>query len=147
MIVLCPQLFHMIDCTYCAYLCFFLVDRAVEAFAEQLDASHKVTCPWKGSSCADSLVQFPPTPQSALIGGYKDRCDGLLQFISLPMIALTAIETMRLTRSSQIDRLLSQPYTFLSGELGYKADSTPGLELSRDDSLYNYSLVCSSITS
>ncbi|XP_020091545.1 uncharacterized protein LOC109712405 [Ananas comosus] len=116
------------------------VDRAVEAFAEQLDASHKVTCPWKGSSCADSLVQFPPTPQSALIGGYKDRCDGLLQFISLPMIALTAIETMRLTRSSQIDRLLSQPYTFLSGELGYKADSTPGLELSRDDSLYNYSL-------
>nr|XP_029120875.1 uncharacterized protein LOC105046736 isoform X2 [Elaeis guineensis] len=115
------------------------VDHAGEAFAEQLDAGHKVTCPWRGSCCADSLVQFPPSPPSALIGGYKDRCDGLLQFHSLPIIASSAIEMMRFTRRNQIDRLLSQPHTFLSGELGCKADSTPGLEISRDDAFCSHS--------
>ncbi|XP_038970484.1 uncharacterized protein LOC120104082 isoform X2 [Phoenix dactylifera] len=115
------------------------VDHAGEVFAEQLDAGHKVTCPWRGNCCADSLVQFPPTPPSALIGGYKDRYDGLLQFHSLPVIASSAVETMRLTRSSQTDRLLSQAHTFFSGELGCKADSTPGLEIPRDDSFWSHS--------
>ncbi|CAM0876657.1 unnamed protein product [Alopecurus aequalis] len=103
------------------------VANAGETFAEQLDASHKNSCPWRGSSCADSLVQLHLT-QSALIGGFKDRCDGLLQFISLPVIASSAIENMRLTRAAHINRLLTQSITFLSGELGYKADSTPGVD-------------------
>ncbi|XP_073107735.1 uncharacterized protein [Elaeis guineensis] len=115
------------------------VDHAGEAFAEQLDAGHKGTCPWRGNSCANSLVQFPPTPPSALIGGYKDRCDGLLQFHSLPVITSSAVETMRFTRSSQIDRLLSQPHTFLSGELACKADSAPGLEIPRHDAFWSHS--------
>ncbi|KAG6506518.1 hypothetical protein ZIOFF_031842 [Zingiber officinale] len=54
------------------------VDQAVETFAEQLDAGHKDSCSWRGNCCADSLVQFPPMLPSAIIGGYKDRCDGLL---------------------------------------------------------------------
>ncbi|KAI3911109.1 hypothetical protein MKW92_024762 [Papaver armeniacum] len=80
---------------------------AGEAFAKQLDLGHKVSCPWKGNNCAESLVQFPPTPQSALIGGYKDQCDGLLQFQSLPVISGSAIEEMRISRSSQSQKLIS----------------------------------------
>ncbi|VAI22840.1 unnamed protein product [Triticum turgidum subsp. durum] len=104
------------------------VTNAGEAFAEQLDASHKNSCPWRGNSCADSLVQLHLT-QSALIGGFKDRCDGLLQFLSLPVIAPSAIENMRLTRAAQINRLLTQSISFLSGELGYKAENTPGVDI------------------
>ncbi|KAK1643548.1 hypothetical protein QYE76_061353 [Lolium multiflorum] len=109
------------------------VANAGEAFAEQLDASHKNSCPWRSSSCADSLIQLHLT-QSALIGGFKDRCDGLLQFLSLPVIASSAIENMRLTRAAQVNRLLTQSITFLSGELGYKADSTPGVDIHQGSS-------------
>lgn len=114
------------------YLLFVLVDRAVEAFTEQLDAGHKDSCSWRGNCCADSLVQFPPTPPSVIIGGYKDRCDGLLQFPSLPVVASSAIETMRLTRSTQIDKFLAQLSGFFSGELGCKADSNAARKISRD---------------
>ncbi|XP_006836346.2 uncharacterized protein LOC18427229 isoform X1 [Amborella trichopoda] len=115
------------------------VDSAGEAFAKQLDLGHKVSCPWKGNSCAESLVQFPPTPLSALIGGYKDRCDALSQFLSLPVIASSVIEKMRLSRSAQIDRLLSQPQILAMGEFCSKADSIPGPE-SREEATYLYSL-------
>lgn len=106
---------------------------AGEAFAEQLDSRHKVECPWRGNSCVDSLVQFSLTA-STLVGGYKDRCDSLLQFSTLPVIASSAIETIRLTRSVQLDHLLSQPPNFLSGELG--ADPT------QLDSSSGYAYVC-----
>uniref|UniRef100_A0A0E0E7G8 Uncharacterized protein n=1 Tax=Oryza meridionalis TaxID=40149 RepID=A0A0E0E7G8_9ORYZ len=114
------------------------VANAGEAFAEQLDASHLGDCPWRGNSCADSLVQFHLTP-SALVGGFKDRCDGLLQFISLPVIARSAIDSMKLTRSPQIDRVLSQAITILSGELGYKTDSTTGIDINHQDASCSYS--------
>ena len=120
-----------------------LVASAGEAFAEQLDAAHQNSCPWRGNSCADSLVQLPLT-QSALIGGFKDRCDGLLQFTSLPVIASSAIENMRMARSAQIDRLLSQSITFLSGVLGCKAECTAGVEIHQDASC-DYSQVCFSL--
>lgn len=84
-----------------------------EEFANQLDEGHSVTCPWRGNSCAESLVQFPPTPPSALIGGYKDRCDGLLQFPYLPVVAASAIDQMKLSRGPEIDRFLVQPSGFL----------------------------------
>ncbi|XP_074582481.1 uncharacterized protein LOC141838799 [Curcuma longa] len=131
----------VIECESCgAQLTFTLsaswtsteVDRAVEAFTEQLDAGHKDSCSWRGNCCADSLVQFPPTPPSVIIGGYKDRCDGLSQFPSLPVVASSAIETMRLTRSTQIDQFLAQPSGFFSGELGCKADSNAARKISRD---------------
>ncbi|XP_062214393.1 uncharacterized protein LOC133915300 [Phragmites australis] len=109
------------------------VANAGEAFAKQLDAAHQSSCPWRGNSCADSLVQLHLT-QSAIIGGFKDRCDGLLQFTSLPVIATFAIENMRLTRGMQIDRLLSQSITFLSGGLGCKAESTAGVDIHQDSS-------------
>lgn len=108
------------------------VQNAGEAFAKQLDSAHKVNCPWRGNSCPESLVQFPPTPQSALIGGYKDRCDGLLQFQSLPIVATSAIELMRVSRGPQVDR-------FLSGEVDIKPESIPELESSQDGALCLYS--------
>jgi hypothetical protein len=88
------------------------------------------------------LVQFHLTP-SALVGGFKDRCDGLLQFISLPVIASSAIENMKQTRSIQIDRILSQSVTILSGELGYRTDSTTGIDISQQDEICGYSQVLS----
>ncbi|KAJ4849082.1 hypothetical protein Tsubulata_042185, partial [Turnera subulata] len=113
------------------------VDSAVEAFAKQLDVGHQASCPWRGNSCPESLVQFPPTPQSALIGGYKDRCDGLLQFQILPIVAASAAEQMRVSRGPPIDRLLSQSQSFTSGEGDFKTDD----ESSRDgtSSLYSRS--------
>ncbi|KAJ1702710.1 hypothetical protein LUZ63_002489 [Rhynchospora breviuscula] len=94
---------------------------AGKLFAEQLDSGHVADCPWRGNSCVDSLVQFSLTA-STLFGGYKDRSDCLLQFATLPIIASSAVLTVRLTRSVQLDRLLSQPPNFLSGEL--EADPT-----------------------
>lgn len=137
-----------IACESCGvYLSFVLlpswstneVERAGEAFAKQLDAGHNVTCPWRGNSCPESLVQFPPTPQSALIGGYKDRCDGLLQFQSVPIVATSAIEQMQLSRGPQVERLLSQSPSFMAGDVEYKADSIPELEISLDGAFCLYS--------
>ncbi|KAI3509693.1 hypothetical protein L1887_25197 [Cichorium endivia] len=79
-----------------------------EDFGNQLDEGHNVTCPWRGNSCAESLVQFPPTPPSALIGGYKDRIDGLLQFPFLPLVAPSALDQMKVSRGPEIDRFLAQ---------------------------------------
>ncbi|XP_068654011.1 uncharacterized protein [Aristolochia californica] len=110
-----------------------------EAFAKELDDGHKVDCPWKGNSCAESLVQFPPTPPSVLIGGYKDRCDGLLQFLCLPIVAASALEQLRFSRGPQIDWLLSQSQSSTAGEFGFRADSTLGLEFSREDASCIYS--------
>lgn len=86
-------------------------------------------------------MQFPPTPQSALIGGYKDRCDGLLQFHSLPVVATCAIEQMRTSRGPQIDRFLSQSHNLTAGEVDVKSESLPELETSRDGAFYLYSRV------
>ncbi|XP_024959512.1 uncharacterized protein LOC112500295 [Cynara cardunculus var. scolymus] len=114
-------------------------DNVGEEFANQLDEGHKVICPWKGNSCAESLVQFPPTPPSALIGGYKDRCDGLFQFLSLPIVAASAIEQMRVSRGPEIDRFLVQSYTFTVEESGCKADIASGSESNREEALCIYS--------
>ncbi|KAJ8760805.1 hypothetical protein K2173_021843 [Erythroxylum novogranatense] len=115
------------------------VENAGEAFSKQLVVGHQASCPWKGNSCPESLVQFPPTPQSALIAGYKDRCDGLLQFQFLPVISVSAIEPMRVSRGQQIDRFLSQLQNFAAGEGNCKSDSIPEYEASRDWALCLYS--------
>lgn len=120
---------------------YFEVESAGEAFAKQLDVGHNVSCPWRGNSCPESLVQFPPTPQSALIGGYKDRCDGLLQFQFLPIVAASAIEQMRLSRSPQIDRFLSQSQNVTAGELEFRSEGIPDLEASREGAFSLYSRV------
>jgi hypothetical protein len=67
----------------------------------------------------------------------------LLQFVSLPVIASSAIESMKLTRSFQIDRILSQSVTILSGELGYRTDSTTGIDISQQNESCCYSQVLS----
>ncbi|XP_019432684.1 PREDICTED: uncharacterized protein LOC109339664 isoform X1 [Lupinus angustifolius] len=90
---------------------------ASESFARQLDSGHKDNCPWRGSSCPESLVQFPPTSQSALIGAYKDRYDGLIQFHYLPVVASSAIDLMSVSRGPQIERFLSQFQNLMSGEI------------------------------
>lgn len=111
-------------------------------FTKQLDSGHKVSCPWRGNSCPESLVQFPPTPQSALVGGFKDRCDGLLQFQSLPSIAASAIEQMRNCRSAQLDRLLAQSPNSTMGEVDVKPEGTRELlDSSQDGAFYLYSQV------
>ncbi|XP_024967105.1 uncharacterized protein LOC112506977 [Cynara cardunculus var. scolymus] len=99
-------------------------DNGGEEFGNQLDEGHNVTCPWRGNSCAESLVQFPPTPPSALIGGYKDRCDGLVQFPCLPVVVASALEQMRVSRGPEIDRFLVQSCAFSVGESGFKAEIT-----------------------
>lgn len=112
-----------------------------ESFARQLDSGHKVNCPWKGNSCPESLVQFPPTPHSALIGGYKDRCDGLVQFHCLPVVAISAIELMSVSRGPQIERFLSQSQNFMSGEVDIKPEIMSELENSQDEAYCLYSRV------
>lgn len=119
---------------------FFVADDAGEEFSKRLDEGHKLTCPWTGNCCAESLVQFPPTPPSALIGGYKDRCDGLLQFSSLPVVAASAIEQMRVSRGAEIDRLLAQSQ-LARNESGIKLEIFIGTENSRDDVFFIYSRV------
>ncbi|KAL1328522.1 hypothetical protein HN51_038357 [Arachis hypogaea] len=106
---------------------------ASESFARQLDFGHKVNCAWRGNSCPESLVQFPPTPQSALIGGYKDRCDGLVQFTCLPVVAISAIDLMCVTRGPQIERFLSQLQNFVSGEANFKQEIISELENSHEE--------------
>lgn len=85
-------------------------------------------------------MQFPPTPPSALIGGYKDRCDGLLQFSSLPVVAASAIEQMRISRGPEVDRLLAQSQ-LARNESGIKMEIFIGTENSRDDVFFIYSRV------
>ncbi|OIT00265.1 PREDICTED: uncharacterized protein LOC109228800 isoform X1 [Nicotiana attenuata] len=114
-------------------------DIAGEEFAKKLDEGHKATCPWRGNTCAESLVQFPPTPPSALIGGYKDRCDGLLQFPSLPIVAASAIEHIRISRSSEIDRLLAQSQAFGGMEPIFRSEIMSGTETNIEDVFLVYS--------
>ncbi|KAK9074125.1 hypothetical protein SSX86_006722 [Deinandra increscens subsp. villosa] len=115
-------------------------DNVGEEFGNQLDVGHKVICPWRGNSCAESLVQFPPTPPSALIGGYKDRCDGLFQFLCLPIVAASTLDQMRVSRGPEIDRFLDQSYTSAAaGDLGFKADIASGSDNNREEALCVYS--------
>lgn len=116
-------------------------DNVGEEFSNQLDEGHKVICPWRGNSCAESLVQFPPTPPSALIGGYKDRFDGLFQFLYLPIVAASTVDQMRVSRGSEIDRFLVQPHAFVTGESGFKADIASGSDNTKEEALFIYSRV------
>ncbi|KAL9236518.1 hypothetical protein vseg_011177 [Gypsophila vaccaria] len=110
-----------------------------EEFSKQLELVHKGTCPWRGNSCSESLVQFPPTPPSALIGGFKDRCDGLLQFAALPVVAATAIELMCRSHGPQIDRFLANSANVLVGDSSMKPENMTACESSRDGPLSVYS--------
>lgn len=116
-------------------------DSLREEFSKQLDDAHESSCPWVGNSCPESLVQFPPTPPSALIGGYKDRCDGLLQFYSLPIVSQSAIDQMLASRRSQIDRLLAHPQVYANDDLSFRMDNISAAETSKEEALSNYSRV------
>lgn len=83
-------------------------------------------------------MQFPPTPPSALIGGFKDRCDGLLQFSSLPVVSAAVVEQMQISRGPQIDRFLANSQSYISGELGYKAEYVAGTDSSKDENGTTY---------
>ncbi|KAG0466140.1 hypothetical protein HPP92_017720 [Vanilla planifolia] len=134
--------FDKIECELCGS-CLTLTTSASqticeEAFAEKLDSGHIVMCPWRGNVCADSLVQFPPTLASALIGAYKDRCDELTQFPFLPVIASYVVEFMRLSRVSRLTASYHN-LLFLLGEMGFKADNMPVADLPREDSFWHHS--------
>ncbi|KAG9149955.1 hypothetical protein Leryth_010029 [Lithospermum erythrorhizon] len=115
------------------------VDSAAEEFSKKLDKGHKGTCPWRGNSCAESLVQFPPAPPTALIGGFKDRCDGLLQFSSLPVVSASAIERMRTSRGAEIDRFLVHLHSQTGAESGLMFEIMLGADTVREDVLFPYS--------
>lgn len=85
-------------------------------------------------------MQFPPAPPSALIGGYKDRCDGLLQFSVLPVVSMAAVEQMQVSRGPQIERFLSNLQTYVTGELGFRAEYVSGVE-SLDENIIAYTRV------
>lgn len=74
-------------------------------------------------------MQFPPTPPSALVGGYKDRCDGLLQFPHLPVVATSSIDQMKVSRGPEIDRFLVQASVSPVEGSGFKADVTSDFEI------------------
>ncbi|XP_013641570.2 uncharacterized protein LOC106346705 isoform X3 [Brassica napus] len=114
-------------------------DSSKEEFSKKLDDAHEGSCPWIGNCCPESLVQFPPTPPSALIGGYKDRCDGLLQFYSLPIVSVSAIDQMRASRRLQIDRLLAQPQVYAHDDPSLRMDNILAAETSKQEALSNYS--------
>ena len=115
------------------YIFHSIAESAGEEFAKKLDGGHRINCPWRGNICAESLVQFPPTPPSALVGGYKDRCDGLLQFLSLPIVAASAIEQMKASRSPELERFLDQLQDLTVGDSGLKADVLPQTEANREE--------------
>ncbi|KAD4179021.1 hypothetical protein E3N88_27612 [Mikania micrantha] len=117
-------------------------DNVGEKFGNQLDEGHKVICPWRGNSCAESLVQFPPTPPSALIGGYKDRCDGLFQFPYLPIVAASTYDQMRVSRGPEIDRFLVQSHTFTVEESGLKADIASGSDNTKRSGIMHIFTLC-----
>lgn len=112
-----------------------------EEFAQLLDGGHKTNCPWKGNICAESLVQFPAISPSALIGGYKDRCDGLLQFPFLPIVATSAIEQMRISGGLQIDHFLVHLQAITVEGSAFKADVMPHEEKTREEFVCNYARV------
>ncbi|KAK1418129.1 hypothetical protein QVD17_27268 [Tagetes erecta] len=137
---------NTIECECCAATLKYVApdsctedDNVGEEFGNQLDEGHKVICPWRGNSCAESLVQFPPTPPSALIGGYKDRCDGLFQFLYLPIVAASTLHQMRASRGPEIDRFLVQSHTSTAGESSFKADIASGSDNNREEALCIYS--------
>lgn len=99
-------------------------DASSEELSKQLDSKHKINCPWRGNSCPESLVQFPSTSPSALIGGFKDRSDGLLQFYSLPIISSSAVEKMRVTHGHQIDSFIAHLQIQTAGELDFRAETS-----------------------
>ncbi|KAE9585079.1 hypothetical protein Lal_00017930 [Lupinus albus] len=117
----------------------FEADTSSEELPKLLNERHKVSCPWRGDSCPESLVQFPPISPSALIGGFKDRCDGLLQFYSLPIVSSSAVEQMRFTHSPQIDRFLAQLQLPTAGELRYRVDSISGMGVTGEQAFHSYS--------
>ncbi|KAI4333366.1 hypothetical protein L6164_018190 [Bauhinia variegata] len=113
-------------------------DASSEDLSKQLDRGHKLTCPWRGNSCPESLLQFPSTSPSALIGGFKDRCDALLQFYSLPVVSPSAVEQMQTTRGSQIECFLAQSQVHTAGELGNRAENISGIGFSGEQALSSY---------
>lgn len=84
-------------------------ERMAASFSEKLDSGHKAFCPWKENACSETLAQFPPTPVEVLAEGFKDRCDGLYQLPALPVLSSSAIDFLKMSKGSQMDRLLSQP--------------------------------------
>lgn len=135
------QLFYMLLTFDIPYPYLITADSIREEFSKQLDEAHESSCPWVGKSCPESLVQFPPTPPSALIGGYRDRCDGLLQFYSLPIVSPSAIDQMRTSRRPQIDRLLAHPQVYANDGLSFRMDNISAAETSKEEALSDYSRV------
>lgn len=86
-------------------------------------------------------MQFPATSPSTLIGGYKDRCDGLLQFPILPIVATSAIEQMRISGGLQIDHFLVHIQAFTAEESAFKDDVMPLEENMREEFVCNYARV------
>ena len=89
------------------------------------------------------MGQFPPTSPSALIGGYNDQCEALLQLLALPVISGSAIDRMKLCRGSQIDRILAEQQPVIVSESSGRADNMLLAEFSREEAASIFYQVCS----
>lgn len=81
------------------------IEKAAAVFSLKLDNGHKILCPWIDNACDESLAQFPPTDDPALIDGYRKRFSSLLQLSALPVISSSAIDSMR---CPQLESFLEQ---------------------------------------
>ncbi|XVF40084.1 hypothetical protein PTKIN_Ptkin01aG0083600 [Pterospermum kingtungense] len=86
----------------------------------------------------EARLQFVSSLSWTASEGYKDRCEGLLHFQSLPVIAASAIEHMRVSRGPQVDRLLSQLQNYMA-EFESRSESIPELDNARDGAFFLYS--------
>ena len=71
----------------------------------------------------------------------KAWCCFLLQFLSLPVVATSAIEKMRVSRGPEIERFLVHSQAFTAGESGFKAENISGMEKTREEAFCIYSRV------
>lgn len=81
------------------------IEKAAAVFSLKLDNGHKILCPWVDNACDESLAQFPPTPDPALIHAYTKRFSSLLQLSALPVISSSVIDSMR---CPQLESFLQQ---------------------------------------
>ncbi|XWS18673.1 hypothetical protein CRYUN_Cryun32bG0064900 [Craigia yunnanensis] len=93
----------------------------------------KIAC----ETCGAHL-HFASSPSWAASEGYKDRCDGLLHFQSLPVIAASAMEHIQVSRGPQVDLLLSQLQSYMA-EFESRSESIPELDNARDGAFCLYS--------
>lgn len=96
------------------------IEKAALVFSLKLDNGHKLHCQWIDNVCDEMLAQFPPTPDLALVDGYRQRFSSLSQLTALPVISSSFID---LIKSQQLEQLLAKFLT-IGRDNGSETDTT-----------------------